>query len=219
MKKIVLTGGPCAGKSTALERLKKIFGERVMVVPEAATMLMAGGFPKPGRDLSWSPEWQRHLQNAVFPLQCTLEDACELAAREKGAEILICDRGLLDGAAYTPGGLPAFLETFGVDEGGAHGRYARVIHLESVAVCNPALYGNIGNEVRFETQEEAAALDAKTAATWQNHPNWQLVPGCCGIEVVLEAVIAAVAEELALPPVLPAKALHPDVPAPAPRMA
>ncbi len=43
---IVLTGGPCAGKTTALERLSAFLRERgfrVFTVPEAATMLFSNG--------------------------------------------------------------------------------------------------------------------------------------------------------------------------------
>jgi hypothetical protein len=44
--RIVLTGGPCAGKTTALshisERLQSL-GVKVFIVPEAATILIGGG--------------------------------------------------------------------------------------------------------------------------------------------------------------------------------
>lgn len=44
--RICLTGGPCAGKTTALTNLSlhlKQIGYRVLLVPEAATILMKGG--------------------------------------------------------------------------------------------------------------------------------------------------------------------------------
>lgn len=44
--RICLTGGPCAGKTTALATLNQKLSEmgfRVLNVPEAATMLMKGG--------------------------------------------------------------------------------------------------------------------------------------------------------------------------------
>ena len=44
--KFVLTGGPCAGKTTSLDRLSTFFrdrGFRVYVVPEASTLLQTGG--------------------------------------------------------------------------------------------------------------------------------------------------------------------------------
>jgi len=44
--RICLTGGPCAGKTTALATLNQVLtqlGFKVLQVPEAATMLMKGG--------------------------------------------------------------------------------------------------------------------------------------------------------------------------------
>ena len=44
--RICLTGGPCAGKTTALATLNQVLaqlGFRVLLVPEAATLLMKGG--------------------------------------------------------------------------------------------------------------------------------------------------------------------------------
>lgn len=44
--RICLTGGPCAGKTTAIASIKQDLtqlGMKVLVVPEAATALMNGG--------------------------------------------------------------------------------------------------------------------------------------------------------------------------------
>ena len=44
--RICLTGGPCAGKTTAIAEIKQELtqlGIKILVVPEAATILMKGG--------------------------------------------------------------------------------------------------------------------------------------------------------------------------------
>jgi len=44
--KVVLTGGPCGGKTTSLNQIKKTFvelGYNVFTVPEAATMMFENG--------------------------------------------------------------------------------------------------------------------------------------------------------------------------------
>ena len=44
--KIVITGGPCAGKTTGMARIQKEFAKRgytVLFVPETATELITGG--------------------------------------------------------------------------------------------------------------------------------------------------------------------------------
>ena len=46
LTRILLTGGPCAGKSTAMAAISQDLtqlGYKVLVVPEAATIVMKGG--------------------------------------------------------------------------------------------------------------------------------------------------------------------------------
>jgi thymidylate kinase len=176
MKKIVLTGGPCAGKSTVIEFVKEVFGKRVVIVPEAATVLLSSGFPVPGRDIEWSLEWQYQFQNTIVTLQRSLEVTHRQIAQDSDARALICDRGLLDGAAYTPGGVTEFCQLYGVDRQLAEDEYDLVIHLESLAVNKPELYGKAGNENRFENAAEARELDEKTKNAWCGHRN-QIVLG------------------------------------------
>lgn len=89
-------------------------------------------------------------------MQIECEYAYALMAREKGVGWLVCDRGVLDGAAYTPGGLAAFCDAHGVDADAAMARYASVLHLESVAARDSAAYGSIDNDVRCVGRGRAA---------------------------------------------------------------
>lgn len=44
--KIVITGGPCGGKTSSFDRIKQVFGEKgfkVFCVPEVNTMVVLGG--------------------------------------------------------------------------------------------------------------------------------------------------------------------------------
>jgi hypothetical protein len=151
-------------------------------VPEVATLLLAGGFPAPGKHLPWSPEWQAALEGAILPLQRSLEDAYALVAHSQGGRLLVCDRGLLDGAAYTPGGVAEFARRYGVDVAEAWARYEAVIHLESLATADPARYGKENNEARFEGLEEAQRLEHATRAAWAGHPRHLVVEGRGSLE-------------------------------------
>ena len=94
--KIVLTGGPCAGKTTALEKLSSYLRERgfrVYTVPEAATLLFSNGADLSGGALEF--------QKAVLETQMSLEDTFERMALSTGEKsVLLCDRGTCDGKAY-----------------------------------------------------------------------------------------------------------------------
>lgn len=92
--RVVLTGGPGAGKTAVLELIRQSFCAHVLVLPEAAGILFGGGFPR-------EPDVavQRAAQRAIFFVQRELESAADAS----DAAIVLCDRGTVDGAAYWPG--------------------------------------------------------------------------------------------------------------------
>ena len=88
--KILLTGGPCAGKTTLLAKLQSILdnkGYRVYSVPEAATMMMTAGT---NLDSSKeSSDYQIALQTSMLKMQMNLEDVfVELAENESYSSLV-----------------------------------------------------------------------------------------------------------------------------------
>lgn len=192
MKKIVLTGGPCGGKTTVKDALRDAFPRGVLFVPEAATLLLTGGIPVPGKHLAHSPEWQDAFQPAVVAVQLALEETYLLLARERGCRLLVCDRALLDGSAYTPGGIVAFCDRYRIDLAATLARYEVVLHLESRATADPQGYGTAGNETRYESLEEACRVEYATRAAWAGHPRQQIIDGSRGLEGKVAAAVAVV---------------------------
>ena len=102
--KVVLTGGPCGGKTTALARLSNYLmerGFRVFTVPEAATLFFQNGF-SPATDLR--ADTAIEFQSSLLLTQMHLEDTMARLAAATGCEraVLLCDRGAMDGKAYVP---------------------------------------------------------------------------------------------------------------------
>jgi len=188
MQRIVLTGGPCAGKSKVLEHLKKHFNGKLLPVPEVATKLFTEGYPRPGKDVEWSEKWQADFQAAVLLRQMRLEIELEQQATEQGIKIIVCDRGLLDGAAYVPAGREEFASTYKVDVLGAMKSYYIVVHLESTAVGDPGFYSSDNNKSRFETLERAQYLEMTTRAAWCDHPGWRFVSCNLGLAGKVQTV-------------------------------
>ena len=163
--RIALSGGPGGGKTTAADLFRREIGDRVVLVPEAATLLFSGGFPR-----SEEPGALRAAQRAIFHVQRNLEDA--QSARYPG-RILLCDRGTIDGAAYWPGSPEEYFIDQGTDLDTELLRYDAVIFFETAAVGGLGIEG--GNPVRCEDNDTAVALDSKLRKLWMRHPRFVLV--------------------------------------------
>ena len=164
--RIVLTGGPGGGKTTAIDLFRREIGQRVVVVPEAATMLFRGGFPR-----SSEIHARRSAQSAIFHVQRNLEDVQSALYPER---ILLCDRGTIDGAAYWPGGPSEFFDFVGSTLDDELARYDAVLFFETAAAGGISIEG--GNPVRIESNEQATELDHRLRELWLKHPNSVVVP-------------------------------------------
>ncbi len=164
--RIALTGGPGGGKTTAADLFQREIGEGVVVVPEAASMLFSGGFPRVEEPMA-----VRAVQRAIYHLQRNLEDV--QAARYPG-RILVCDRGTVDGAAYWPDGDGGFFDAMSSRLEAELARYDAVIFFQTSAVSGRSTTSN--NPNRIEGAEEACALDDRLRALWSQHPRFVLVP-------------------------------------------
>jgi predicted ATPase len=156
-RRVVLTGGPGAGKTAVLEMLAHLVCPHVVIAREAAGILFAGGFPRRSDDVA-----RRAAQRAIYHVQLELE---ELASAENPA-VVLCDRGVVDGAAYWPGP-GSFWEAVGMSREAALARYDAVIHLRTPNDSNG--YGH-QNPVRIETPAEAREIDARILGAWDGHP-------------------------------------------------
>jgi hypothetical protein len=164
--RIVLTGGPGGGKTTAADLFRREIGERVVIVPEAATLLFSGGFPR-----SDEVHARKSAQSAIYHVQKHLENVQAALYPER---ILLCDRGTIDGAAYWPEDPSGFFESVGSSEDRELARYDVVLFFETAAVGNISIEG--GNPTRIESNARALELDGRLRALWSKHPRFVLVP-------------------------------------------
>lgn len=164
--RIVLTGGPGGGKTTAGDLFRREMGDKVVLVPEAATMVFSGGFPR-----STEPRAIHAAQRAIYEVQRNLEDVQAALYPDR---VLLCDRGTVDGAAYWPGEPHHFFNEIGSTLEKELARYDAVIFFESAAVGHMSIEG--GNPIRNESMEQAVKLDRKLRELWSQHPKFMLVP-------------------------------------------
>ena len=164
--RVVLTGGPGGGKTTAADLFRREIGDRVIVVPEAATLLFSGGFPRPTVE-----EAARAAQVAIYHVQRNLEDIQAAAYPDR---VLLCDRGTVDGGAYWPDGEGEFFAAVGSSAEAELARYDAVIFFETAARGGHGFESE--NRFRTESQHEAVELDARLRALWDDHPHFEVIP-------------------------------------------
>jgi predicted ATPase len=167
--KICLTGGPSAGKTTALDLIRREFSTFSTTIPEAASILYKGGFP---REISGThPEdAARCAQRAIYFTQVQME---KLFESKQGPSLIFCDRGTLDHPAYWPGSAKDFFEDVGTTVDVEVARYDFVIHLQTAAKEHGYDETNI---VRRESPEEAASVDQRILESWKPHPRRVIIP-------------------------------------------
>ncbi|MBQ8233290.1 MAG: AAA family ATPase [Lachnospiraceae bacterium] len=199
ISKIVITGGPCAGKSTAMSWVQNAFtqlGYTVLFVPETATELIGGGVTP------WTCGTNIDYQKCQMKLQVQKEEIFEQAARTmNGAKILIvCDRGALDNKAYMDAAeFDSVLDSIGSNEVELRDSYDAVFHLVTAAKGAEAFYTTANNTARTETVEEAAALDDKLIAAWTGHPHFRVIDNTSDFEDKMKRLIAEISSFLGEP--------------------
>jgi thymidylate kinase len=193
--KIVLTGGPCAGKTTALARIEEQLteaGYRVLVVSESATELIKGGI----KPFGTSPIDLIKFQELILKYQMNKEQLYEdaVASLPEGEKcVIIYDRGVLDNKAYI--GQHMFnklLNSLNLSELLLMDNYDMVIHLVTAADGKEEYYTLDNNTARTEMVEEAKKLDRKTVNAWVGHNNLKIIDNSTNFEEKLNRVLDCV---------------------------
>lgn len=204
--KLLITGGPCSGKTTIKPFLKKELENRgfaVIFVPEVATDIILAGphpetLPKPEM-LEW--------QNLALKTQLIYEDKiyrelAELTARLKNADqvVMICDRGTLDGAVYISKDMfGALLKRNDLNwVSGRDLRYEAIFHLVTAADGAEKFY-NKDNPARTETLDEAKMYDGLTKETYLGHPHQRIIDNSSDFEGKRRRLLAKVLRALGVP--------------------
>lgn len=198
--KIVLTGGPCGGKTTALSKLAERlegFGYRVLCVPESATMLFKGGMSF--ADLGSSQVLL--LQEVMMRTTIALEDSFDAVSKAYGGKtVILCDRGAIDIKAFCePFIWNTLLDTVVTHEGKLMDRYDAVIHMVTAAIGAPEFYTLENNSARTETPEQAAVLDKAIQDAWVGHSHMRIVNNETDFDEKVRRVIAHICQIVGIP--------------------
>lgn len=197
--KVVITGGPCAGKTTAMSWIQNAFtrmGYTVLFVPETSTELITSGItPKTCATVA-------DFQKCLFKLQVEKEAVFEMAARTMDAEkiLIVCDRGALDNKAYMDSvDFMACLHFLGKNEVELRDSYDAVFHLVTAAKGAEECYTTANNSARTETVAEAAAIDDRLISAWTGHPHLRVIDNSTDFEDKMRRLISEISSFLGEP--------------------
>ena len=205
IKRIVLTGGPCAGKTTALVRIIEHFsslGYKVFTIPEVPTLYSLGGwnYLTPNRKLYYEGE------RAILETQLALEDSfMRLAEVCTKPTLIVCDRGTMDISAYmTPEMWEDITSRANTNSNMLRERYDAVLHLVSAADGAEQYYTTANNSTRYEKADEeglriARELDKKVIKAWTGHPHLRVINNHEDFDKKLNRVIKEISSVLGLP--------------------
>ena len=193
ISKIVITGGPCAGKSTAMSWIQNHFskiGYKVLFVPETATELITSGVAP------WTCGSNVDYQKCQLELQIEKEKIFEQAARTMLDDkiLIVCDRGTIDNKAYMSEiEFIHTMQSIGKNEVLLRDSYDAVFHLVTAAKGASDFYTTANNSARTESIEEAVVLDDKLISAWTGHPHLRVIDNTSTFEDKMKRLIDEIA--------------------------
>lgn len=193
--KIVLTGGPCSGKTTAIEKISLYFkqkGYSVFVVSEPATELILSGIT-PNNVENFSDFEDGILKIHLFKENLISNYISENRVKTSDKILIICDRGIFDIKAYVTDDLfSKLLEKNNLTRQNVLSRYDAVFHLVTTANGAEEFYTTANNKARTEGVEEARKLDEKTADSWGEHKKLNIIDNSTGFDGKIDRLISAI---------------------------
>ena len=200
MKRIVLTGGPCAGKTTALVKIIEHFsslGYKVFIIPEVPTL-----FSQAGMDyLTDNHAFFYEGEKATLEMQLALEDKfTRIAETITTPTIIVCDRGTMDISAYMkPEMWNEITAGVGTCSEKLRARYDAVLHLVSAADGAEQFYTTANNAERTEGLELAREVDKKVIQAWSEHPHIRVINNHENFDTKINRVIQEISNILEIP--------------------
>ncbi|MBP7529786.1 MAG: AAA family ATPase [Syntrophorhabdaceae bacterium] len=206
---IVLTGGPCSGKSSSLAYLTEKLSDHgfmVFVVPETATLITGNGIDRRKMD---KPGQIVVFEEAIFDMQMSFEDTYKQAVARifpERRKVILLDRGIMDIRAFlTDEVFNGILKRKGLTRAAIRHRYDGVIHLVTAADGAAEYYTGENNSARLETPEEALRIDLRTQESWVGHPRFKIIDNSTDFQGKIKRTFSAIARLLGIPDVPPTR--------------
>lgn len=173
LTQIVITGGPCAGKTTCLSTLEQRLSEKgykVITVSEASTEMTLSGIQVPEIGL---PAYEKLL----IEFQLAKEKMAVEAAGFYPKSVILLDRGIPDCLAYmNKEDYEKEIDRHHLLSNEVLNRYDAVFHLVTAAIGAEEFYTCANNPARRENNLGIARLtDERTQQAYIGHPHLRII--------------------------------------------
>lgn len=180
--KIALTGGPCSGKTSIVERLAAEFysdDRDVFICPESAYEVIANGVSR-----------EDYLAFETIVAKKQLENEAEILKKaeqsEKNEVVIIYDRGITDCFSYVDDS-DALAENIGVNIVDSWARYDALIVMETAPESE-----YFSTSARIETYDEALEYQKKLLAVTVGHAHLRFIKNESTFEEKYQSVKAEI---------------------------
>lgn len=197
--KIVITGGPCGGKTTGLSFIEQgltKYGYKVVFLNETATEIINSNLDNTAYNNNYL--FEKNIIELQLMKEKLYEEACKKLPFDK--VILMCDRGVMDCKCYTsPEEFDRILRELNVSEVELRDNYDAVFHLVTAAKGAEEFYTLANNKARRETLEEAIEADDKTMNCWIGHPHFRAIDNSTSFDLKLKRLLREITCFLGVP--------------------
>jgi len=199
IKKIVITGGPCAGKTTGLSYIEQELtkmGYKIVFINESATELILNGLDRGANKTNL--DYESNIINLQVKKENLYMEYCKNLPYEK--VLLICDRGVMDCKSYmTDYEFDTAINQLGLDKIQVRDNYDAVFHLVTAAKGAEHAYTLKNNQARFESVEQAVKSDTKTMNAWTGHPHFRVIDNSTSFDLKMKRLVIEICSFLGIP--------------------
>lgn len=198
-KKIVITGGPCGGKTTGMSYLEQELtkmGYKVVFLNESATEIILNGLG-PGANKT-NLDFERNIIKLQVEKEKLYTEFCKNLPYEN--VLLVCDRGVMDCKCYmTDYEFDTALKQLNLEKIQVRDNYDAVFHLVTAAKGAESAYTKANNKARRESLEEAIIADSKTMNAWTGHPHFRAIDNSTDFENKMKRLVKEICSFLGIP--------------------
>ena len=199
VSKICLTGGPCAGKTTALNKIERELtdlGYKVFIIDEVATRYINKGIRPFGLDSIDMYEFEDIILNDQLMQEKNYEKVSLLINKPC---VILCDRGVYDTKAYLSNEeFDKLLKENNLSKLSLMDNYNLVIHMTTAAKGKEEFYTTDNNKARSEGIKEAVIKDDKCLNAWSFHNNLKIVDNSTNFEEKIQKVADIIKSSLGI---------------------